>query len=228
LDVVPDPTHCPRTFRTAFTGGDTEAQKLLDQELNRQEENDREVVQTMEKKVEEKISNLKSDMERKLDNFFKTMREAYGVPQFISGHGGGVGSASAGAPPGGAGAAPFEGAKVRFRLPDLPPGKHATIQLQRQLPVPVGSGESAGSQQEALGTVLKRLETVMRKVSDQPSSDVAESPTAARPAPGSLSDLYNKLRMIKDNLDDGPQDAAPTLKEALDQSSQLPAPEERA
>jgi len=143
----------------------------------------------------------------------------------------GGGGRAAGSPPGGADGQPWEGAKVKFRLPDLPPGKHATIQLERQPVVPVGHGQGAGSQREALGSILNRLEGVMRKVTDQPPADSSLREELAPPKqnlePGSLGALYQKLKMIRDNMDSSltsKEEAEGSLASALDRGTQLDEP----
>lgn len=198
----------PRKSHTAFVWGwpsaskeETETQIEVDRELERQESNDQEAMISVEKKVDAKLHELQESTERKLDHFFKTMREAYGVPFGVPAVGG-ARPATAGSSPGGADLQPWEGAKVKVRLPDLPPGKHATIQLERQAPVTAGD-EVAGSQQEALATLLKRLDTLMRKTAGQPPADSAEKEQLRTEPPterGSLGDLYRKLEMVKDNL----------------------------
>lgn len=208
-------TRRPRRLRAAFVktaeeehtheSEDARVTERVDEELERQDHNDHEVIGRIEKKVDDKLHHLREHVERKLDHFFKTMREAYGVPYGAPVRvpaAGGALPARAGSPPGGVDGQPWEGAKVRFHLPDLPPGKHATIQLERQQPVAVG-GEEAGTQQEALGSVLKRLDTLMRKLSGQPPADVQEKEVlraVPHPPAGSLGDLYHKLQMVRDNL----------------------------
>lgn len=223
LDAETACVHRPRTLRTAFGKRDdveSSTMQRVDEELERQEQNDHEVMASIEKKVDDKLKDLKDSTERKLDRFFQTMREAYGVPFGAPMRVGGAAPATAAGgaptPPGGTDGQPWEGAKVKVHLPDLPPGKHATIQLERQPPVAAG-GQAAGSQQEALGTLLKRLDTLMRKASGQPPADASEK-EALRPEkpldPGSLSDLYNKLKMVRDNLGGPREDQAQPLATA--------------
>merc|ERR1712196_118829 len=89
-------------------------------------------------------------------------------------------------------------------------------------------GKGAGSQREALGTILNRLESVMRSVTDQPQAEEdAKQEIRAEPdtEPGTLGDLYHKLKMVRDNLDSSntPKDqvASPSLASALDRDTQL-------
>jgi hypothetical protein len=161
-----------------------------------EEGGDHEVVSNIEKKVDDRLHALEESTQRKVDEFFKMMREAYGVP-----FGAHSASAPAGAGPGvGSDAQPWEGAKVKFHLPDLPPGKHAVIQLEQQKPVAAG-GEVAANQKEAMGALLKRMDTLMGKISGAPAAAEKESLGSEEAAPpGSLSDLFNKVKAIKDNL----------------------------
>jgi len=187
---------------TAFT---TRGASEVDAELDRQEARDKEMLESIESKVDQRLDLMADNTQKKLDQFFKTMRESYGV----SFDGAMAPARSKGAASGssaGHASQPWEGAKVKLKLPDLPPGKHATIQLEHQQPIPTGSGQ-AGTQQEAMASLLKRLDTLMRKVAGQPGGEETEkvveeefSGESAHVEPGSLGDLYHKVKMISGNL----------------------------
>lgn len=206
----------PTTVRTAFHRLKGVSEAEVDEELVRQENNEQEILAGIEKKVDDKLHNLEASTERKVDDFFKTMREAYGVP-----FGAPLRRPGAAAP---AASHAGEGAKIKFKLPDLPPGKHAVIQLERQQPVAAG-GEVAGTQKEALSMLQQRLDKLMRKVAGQPREDQAEREAlhtgqhGAEP-PGSLGDLLHKLNVIRDNLSGDHRDdrASETM------SPQMPQP----
>lgn len=211
--------HRPRASRTAFS-------KSTDPVINleQQEVEDQEVMSKMERKVDDRLLHLRQDTEKKVDEFFKTMREAYGVPygsapRGVGGGGGGGGVGSGSGPKGTDDGSSWEGPKVRIKIPDLPPGKHAIVTLEREPDVAVG-GMKADTQQQALSNLLTRLEGSLKKVTGQPAEEARETGSgqlAGKPPPGSMSELYQEVQMIKGNLGGtySGADALPTSEQQL-------------
>jgi len=206
------PLYSRRTGSTSFSksgehpeevvGGTDKEEVLAEKEVLE----DQEALSNMERKVDNALIELRQNTERKVDEFFQTMRQAYGVP-FGSGLGGGTGPGSA-ADDG----QPWEGPKVRVKIPDLPPGKHAVIQLVRQQPINAG-GHPADSQAQALSSLVSRLDNVMKKVTGQEEDPMTAEKTndplnqelAPPPPPGSMGELMLKLKRIQANLSPDPQ-----------------------
>lgn len=220
LDSDADWSQQPRTSHTSFTkhaaaspvdeshesdpAADT---SRVHDELQRLDRKDQKMVKSIENKVDNQLHDLREEVERKLDNFFKTMREAYGVPFGAPGlvppaNGAAFARAGSSCSSMAADGQPLQDAQVKFRLPDLPPGKHATIHFQRQPSIAAGVKE-VGPQQEALDSLLKRLDFLTRRLAGEPIDSAPHahaSPSLHRRPAEKLDDIYQKLETIQDNL----------------------------